>query len=126
MEELVLSFIKKELYLSTNSKVDVESVKYVDSMITVLHSHRHKKNDVYIKSRDFSKIRKVLYSFSTTAKKIFLSDKYYAHIFANFYRMSGEKFILEKAKQKPTKYRNDLQIEFDNLYKLASKTLEEC
>lgn len=94
-------------------------------MVTVLHSHRHKKNESYIKKRDFTKIRQVLYSFSTSAKKTFLTDPSYALIFAHFFSKQGEGFIEEKSQLKPQQFRAELQLEFDCLFELASKTLSD-
>lgn len=125
MSQLVAKFISTIISKSNHNFELCKSDKFVDSMITVLHSHRHKKNDDFIKSRDFTKIRKVLYSFSTSAKKEFLSDKYYAFIFAYFYENDGLNFVSSKSVSKPVKFKQDLETEFENLYKIASKTLSE-
>lgn len=125
MEQLVKKFLDAEICAKSFDADILKSPEIVDWMITVLHSHRHKKKDSYIKSRDFSKIRKVLYSFSTSAKKEFLSDRYYAQVFAYFYAKNGDKFVNDKSKYKPAQYRNDLQVEFDNLYRLATQTLNQ-
>ena len=123
MDELVSRFIQNENISSYTSNNITNTSKFLDSMVTVLHSHRHKKNERYIKSRDFSKIRQVLYSFSTNAKRAFLTDNTYALIFVHFYEKQGEKFITEKAQYKPKQFEEELRVEFDAMYKLALQTL---
>lgn len=125
MDQLVSNFITEEFGKSTDYCDTIGSNSFLDSVVTVLHSHRHKKNEDFIRSRDFSKIRKVLYSFSTAAKKTFLSNKTYALIFAHFYEKAGKKFVERKAASKPQQFKEELLVEFDSLYHLAKKTLTE-
>jgi len=75
MDELVSKFIREEFTENDLPGYFLTSDVFLDAIVTVLHSHRHKKNETYIRARDFTKIRQVLYSFSTSAKKTFLSDK---------------------------------------------------
>lgn len=123
MVDLVSRFIKHEFSKNTCYKSSISKPEFLDSMITVLHSHRHKKNESYIKGRDFKKIRQVLYSFSTSAKKIFLSDKNYALVFEHFHNIQGNEFVNVKSNSKPAKFRSELELEFGSLLKLATKTL---
>lgn len=125
MDQLVSQFIADEFVNCASVATALNSQKFLDCIVTVLHSHRHKKNEPYIRSRDFTKIRQVLYSFSTAAKKSFLSDTNYAFVFAHFYQRAGEGFIVEKSDRKPAKFREELQLEFDSLHKLAAMTLSE-
>ena len=123
MEKLVAMFIRQE-FMNSNAPFSIlNTPEFLDSMITVLHSHRHKKNDVYIQKRDFTKIRKVLYSFSTAAKKTFLSNKNYSLIFTNFYHREGDAFLQKKSNIKPNKFKTELRHELDTLYQAASKTV---
>lgn len=92
-------------------------------MITVLHSHRHKKNEKYIRTRDFTKIRQVLYSFSTAAKKTFLASPDYALVLNHFYNKEGELFLEKKSQLKPQRFRIELEVELNALYKGAFQTL---
>lgn len=92
-------------------------------MVTVLHSHRHKKNEPYIKSRDFTKIRQVLYSFSTAAKKTFLACPDYALVLNHFYKREGLLFLEKKSELKPARFRSELEVELNALNKGAFQTL---
>lgn len=94
-------------------------------MTAVLHSHRHNKGKEYIQDVDFSKVRQVLYSFSTSAKKLFLADKNYALIFANFYETEGKSFINCRSNKKTSDFKAGLQAEFNDLYNIAKKTLSD-
>lgn len=126
MEELVDSFIKSE-FLNSNAQMNIiDTPEFLDSMITVLHSHRHKKNEDYIKTRDFTKIRQVLYSFSTAAKKTFLANKNYSLIFTHFYDCEGNEFLDLKSINKPLKFKTELKYELDTLYEAASKTVSKA
>lgn len=126
MDLLVSQFITEEFLNCASDATALNSSEFLDCIVTVLHSHRHKKNEAYIKSRNFTKIRQVLYSFSTAAKKSFLSDTHYAFVFAHFYKKAGERFMVEKSDRKPARFREELQLEFDSLHKLAAMTLSEC
>lgn len=126
MDELVEGFIKDEFLGSSRFSTLVSTPEFLDSMVTVLHSHRHKKSEAYIKSRDFTKIRQVLYSFSTSAKKAFLTNKAYALIFVHFYETQGEKFVKEKAQTKPKQFETELRVEFEAMYKLAVQSMENA
>jgi hypothetical protein len=126
MEGLVAMFIDEE-FMNTNTHSPIlNTPEFLDSMITVLHSHRHNKNEDYIQKRDFTKIRKVLYSFSTAAKKTFLSNKNYSLIFINFYNREGDAFLQKKSNIKPNKFKTELRHELYTLYEAASKTVAKA
>lgn len=126
MEELVHSFIWNEFSDSNANMGIIDTPEFLDSMITVLHSHRHKKNEDYIKKRDFTKIRQVLYSFSTAAKKTFLSNINYSLIFTHFYDFEGSEFLGLKSINKPAKFNTELKYELDMLFDAASKTVSKA
>ena len=123
MERLVHDFIHSEFGNSQNRPDLLDRPEFLDAVITVLHSHRHKKKDDYIVKRDFSIIRQVLYSFSTAAKRTFLSNENYALIFSHFHAMKQQSFLEEKSRPKPEKFREELTVELTNLYEAARKTL---
>lgn len=123
MDNIVSKYIEEEFALVTSGNCNVNSSEFLDAMVTVLHSHRHKKNERYIRSRDFTKIRQVLYSFSTAAKKTFVSNPEYALILSHFYNMQGGEFLQKKSELKPNKFRVELEVELTALYKAVSQTL---
>ena len=84
MNSLIENYINDHFTSTIWSSKIIKSEQFIEALTAILHSHRHKKGKEYIQGCDFSKVRKVLYSFSTSAKKIFLADKNYALIFANF------------------------------------------
>ena len=123
MDKIVSLFIKEEFINSKLGTWKLNTSEFLDCMITVLHSHRHKKNESYIKTRDFTKIRQVLYSFSTAAKKTFLASSDYAFILSHFYDREGQEFLNKKSENKPVKFKNDLELELNTLLKGATQTL---
>ena len=123
MKTLVLNFIKEQFKSPFCESELLTNNNFYDCVTAVLHSHRHKKNDDFIKNCDFSKIRKVLYSFSTSAKHAFLTDNWYALIFANFYDVESKNFIRARSRNKSTEFKQELQAELDSLYSLAKETL---
>ena len=123
MDNIVKRFINQEFKNVTPGCWDLTTPAFLDWMITILHSHRHKKNENYISTRDFTKIRQVLYSFSTAAKKTFLSCPEYAFILSYFYNQQGEEFIISKSEFKPLRFKAELEIELKALNKGAWLTL---
>lgn len=123
MDKIVSKFIEEEFYQIDTGNCDISRPEFLDWMITVLHSHRHKKNESYIRRRDFTKIRQVLYSFSTAAKKTFLACPDYAMVLYHFYNRQGDDFLVKKSELKPAKFRNELEVELNALYKGATQTL---
>ena len=125
MKTQVLKFIKEQFISSNCVPQIVKSNQFYEWVSAVLHSHRHKKSEEYIKNWDFSKIRNVLYSFSSSAKRSFLTDKNYAAIFVHFYDMEGKKFISSRSQRKSTEYKMELQSELGSLYSLAIETINQ-
>ncbi|CAI2372332.1 unnamed protein product [Moneuplotes crassus] len=123
MDKIVSRFIEHEFASVHTGNCNISNTEFLDCMITVLHSHRHKKNEDYIRRRDFTKIRQVLYSFSTAAKKTFLSCPNYALVLNNFFNRQGEDFLVKKSKLKPARFRQELELELKTLNKGAVQTL---
>ncbi|CAI2372766.1 unnamed protein product [Moneuplotes crassus] len=123
MDAIVSNFIRDEFHNTETGNCDITTSEFLDCMITVLHSHRHKKNEKYIMTRDFTKIRQVLYSFSTAAKKTFLASPDYALVLNHFYNKEGELFLEKKSQLKPQRFRTELEVELNALNKGAFQTL---
>lgn len=120
MDEIVTDFMLEEVKIG---KEHHEFSEMLDVTVTVLHSNKFKKPDDYIQRRDFTLIRNVLYSYSTTAKNKILANKYYARLFHHFYQVDGAKFVASKSKNKPKLFEEDLQTEFDELNRIACQTI---
>ncbi|CAI2370333.1 unnamed protein product [Moneuplotes crassus] len=122
MDKLIKDFIQIEF---TDCQHCVDSDEFLNSMVTILHSQNYKKPDDYIKRRDFRKIRSLLYCFSSSAKKNFISDKTYAIIFQNFFVKARDEFLGSKAKAKNPAFRDELSQELEDIYYLSLETLKE-
>lgn len=122
MDELITDFIRTEF---ADCQYLTDSDEFLDSMVTILHSQNYKKNDSYIKRRNFKRIRSLLYCFSSTAKKNFMADKNYAIIFQNFFKKARDEFLGCKAKEKNPLFRDELNQELEDIYYLSLATLKE-
>lgn len=122
MDQLITDFIRKEFW---DCQYSVTSEEFLDMMVTILHSQNYKKNDDYIKRRDFKKIRSLLYCYSSSAKKNFISDRCYAVIFQNFLKKSRDEFLCSKAKTNSPEFRDELNQELEDIYYLSLATLKD-
>lgn len=109
MRELVHAFCLEELPESLSSNPDV-----VNSMVAILHSHRHKKGESFAHDIDFSVVRAVLYSYSTEARERFTSNHIYAALFNHFTERGVREFIESKVHNNPL-YACELETEFQKL-----------
>lgn len=125
MDELVTKFIKVEFDFGDDFFRSTTYPEFLDCMITVLHSQNHRKNDDYIKRRNFAKVRNLLYCYSSNAKKSFISDKPYALIFNNFYSKAGEALVTAKSTGKYSEFKEELRNELEDINKLALQTIAE-
>lgn len=125
MDDLVKDFIKSEFSITSEFSSSHQFQGFLDWMMTVLHSQNHRKNDEYIKERDFKKIRNLLYWYSSHAKHAFISDKNYALIFNNFYNKGAEALIDEKTKEKYPGFDVELRSALDSINKEALKSMQE-
>lgn len=122
MELTVSRFISEEFDLGQDL---LQNSEFLDCMVTILHSQNYKKSDEYIVSRDFKKIRNLLYCYSSNAKKIFIRDKHYAIIFNNFFVKAKEQFLAGRSKDKYPEFKYELGVEMEDINKLALKTISE-
>ena len=123
LNQAATSFIKHEFNLDKMGNWDITGSEFLSCVITILHSHKHKKNEEAIRSRDFTKIRNILYSFSIPAKEAFLSTSEYAWLFTHFHNSAGKSFLEEISLNKPKNFKKDLEIEFRILDQEAKDTI---
>ena len=122
MDQLITDFIRKEF---NDCQYSVASEEFLDMMVSVLHSQNYKKNDDYIKRRDFKRIRSLLYCYSSSAKKNFISDRCYAIIFQNFLKKARDEFLCSKAKVDNPEFRDELNQELEDIYYLSLAALKD-
>lgn len=93
---LLREFAEEEFgSLVTNFSED-QWVKFRDSLLTVMFSHRYKKNDDFLKHIDFSKIRSVLYHYTTEARNEFMKNPQFCFLIHHFYIRDHKNFIQSK------------------------------
>lgn len=93
------------------------------AMITILHSHRFKKGENFADGIDFSKVRNVLYSYSSEAKTEFMADRVLATLFSHFMEKGSREFIESKVHSKPNLYVCELEDELKHMNAEAATTL---
>lgn len=123
MDELVTQFVRSEFEFDEEFYDSLQFWEFLDCMITVLHSQNHKKNESYIKKRDFKKIRNLLYWYSSNARKAFIENKWYAIIFTNFYIKGKEDLVASKSENKYPEFYKELSDEMDEISRLASLSI---
>mmetsp|Transcript_32229 Transcript_32229/g.36750 ORF Transcript_32229/g.36750 Transcript_32229/m.36750 type:complete len:94 (+) Transcript_32229:576-857(+) len=64
-----------------------------NAVISILHSHRYKKQEEFTRDIDFSIVRDVLYSYTLPSRDRFISDRTYALIFHHFFVNGGYEFL---------------------------------
>ena len=122
MDQVILNFITSEF---ETMDALVNTSEFLDSMVTILHSQNYKKDESFIRSRDFKRIRALLYCYSSNAKKNFVADKNYALIFQHFFKNAREEFLSIKAKDKYPEFKDELRQELEDIYILSLNTLRK-
>jgi len=97
---------------------------FMDSVNTIVHSHRFKRKDPFTESLDFNVIRDLLYSYSIEARDRLLNDEHFGFLFTNFVTKEGEMMLESKKREGYSdKYIKALREEMDILYKQADKAV---
>jgi hypothetical protein len=107
MRTLVEAFCKEEF--------NDDSKDLVNALVSVLHSHRFKKEEEFVQEIDFSIVRNVLYSYTTKARLRFMGDNVYSYLFRHFGEKGGREFIESKVHSKPNLYVCELETEYNQL-----------
>ena len=84
-----ISSLLKQFYIEefgevVNQMSSEEYDSFSKAVMTILYSHRYKKDDSFTHGIDFSIIRDVLYRYTTEAKNRILSSSMFAYLFHHF------------------------------------------
>lgn len=74
MMTLIKDFAEQEFGSLVKGLTEAQWVKFRTTLFTVMFSHRYKKNDEFLKGIDFTRIRSVLYHYTTEARVEFLKN----------------------------------------------------
>ena len=91
-----------------------------------MFSHRYKKNDDFLKHIDFSKIRSVLYHYTTEARNEFMKDPQFCFLIHHFYIKDHKNFIQAKIDEKTMLNLPQLKTELVIMDEEAMMKLERC
>ncbi|CAI2369046.1 unnamed protein product [Moneuplotes crassus] len=124
MNNFIDTYIKQE-FGDEISKMDPEFYKNLrDAVISILHSHRYKKQEEFTKDIDFSIIRDVLYSYTLEARQRFMSRPAFALIYHHFFVNGAYKFLVSKVQCKSKLTAFELEKELVGLHHDAVTTLQ--
>ena len=90
---------------------DQEYADFSKAVLTMLYSHRYKKNDSFTEGIDFSIVRDVLYKYTTEAKARLLSNSMFAFLYHHFVEQGKVQFLKSKAHGKNQLYALELEKE---------------
>jgi len=124
LEKNAILFVSSEFGDMNLKGLDINKNAFLDSIFTILHSHKYKRSEKSIKARDFTTIRQLLYYFTLEAKNAFFSSKEYWLWFTHFYEVGGQDFIEEQSRKKSAKFKRDLKKILNCLYQEAKQELE--
>ncbi|CAI2366926.1 unnamed protein product [Moneuplotes crassus] len=100
MTSLIKEFAEQEFGSIVKRLSDEEWIKFRTELITVMFSHRYKKNDDFLQGINFSKIRNVLYHYTTESRNEFMSNSYFCFFIHHFYVKNGKEFLETKIQEK--------------------------
>lgn len=124
MDDQVSLFIKSEFTFDNTFYNSENFPEFLECMVTILHSQNHRRNVDYIKNRDFKLVRRLLYWYSSNAKKSFIENRNYAKIYNNFYIKGAEALVTEKSKDKYANFSEELRGELDDIHHKALQVLQ--
>lgn len=74
---LIRQFAEEEFGSVVKEFTEEQWVKFRTELITVMFSHRYKKNDDFLQGINFSKVRNVLYHYTTESRSEFMKNSYF-------------------------------------------------
>ena len=77
MMTLIKDFAQQEFGEIVTQFSEEQWLNFRKSLLTILFSHRYKKNDDFLKDLEFTQIRNVLYHYTTEARIEFLKNSHF-------------------------------------------------
>ena len=94
-----------------------------EAVITVLMSHRYKKDDEFLRGFDFSIVRDCMYSYTVEARERFMAVPIFAFLFHHFCTNGVKGFLESNCGRKGGSYARELEYELESLHKEAFHTM---
>ena len=93
--------------------------------MTVLMSHRYKKDQEFLVGLDFSIVRDCLYSYSVEARGRFMGVPMLAFLFHHFCIKGGNDFLKSTSGRRGGSYARDLEYELQSLHREAFYAMKQ-
>lgn len=122
---LIRDFAEQEFGSLVSGLTEAQWVRFRTTLFTVMFSHRYKKNDEFLKGIDFTRIRSVLYHYTTESRIEFLKDPQFWFLVHHFFMVDRTKFLDMKLKEKSKLNLDELKLELAILDEEALRTLEK-
>lgn len=122
---LVREFAEQEFGSFVTNLSDDKWIEFRHTLLTILFSHRYKKNDEFIDGIDFTHIRNVLYHYTTESRKEIMKDAKLCLLIHHFYVKDGRNFLQAKIQEKSKLNHGHLKLELDVLDQEAILMLEK-
>ena len=121
---LVRKFAESEFSELLNTFSDDQYAKFEKTLLVVLFSQRYKKNDEFLKDIDFSRIRNVLYRYTTEARHLLMKDPQMCFLIHHFYSNDWHRFIQSKIDEKTmlntVQLKSELSILDEDTYQILN------
>jgi hypothetical protein len=115
MMVLVQEFAEQEFGSLLTNLSNEKWIEFRHKLLTILFSHRYKKNDDFVEGIDFTNIRKVLYHYTTESRKEVLKDAHFCFLIHHFYINDERNFLQAKIQEKSKLNHGHLRLELDIL-----------
>jgi hypothetical protein len=115
MMALVQQFAEQEFGSLITNLSNEKWIEFRHKLLTVLFSHRYKKNDDFVEGIDFTNIRNVLYHYTTESRKEVLKDAHFCFLIHHFYMNDQTNFLQAKIQEKSKLNHGHLRLELDIL-----------
>lgn len=122
---LVREFANEEFGSLVSRLSESQWESFSKTLLTVLFSHRYKKNDDFLQGIDFTQIRSVLYHYTTESRVELLKDPQMCLLVRHFYIKDHVNFLETKIKEKSKLNMQELKLELAILDEEASRMLEK-
>ena len=121
---LIREFAEDEFGDYVKSLREEQWLEFRKSLLTILFSHRYKKQDDFLEGIDFTQVRNVLYHYTTEARNEFLKNPHFCFLIHHFFK-NDKKFLEMKIKEKSKLNHGLLKMELNILDQEALMVLSK-
>ena len=122
---LIRDFAENEFGDLVTKLTEPQWENFRTTLFTILFSHRYKKNDEFLREIDFTKVRSVLYHYTTEARNEFLKNSQFWYLIHHFYKKNRVQFLKSKQDDNRKLSLKELETELSIMHEEALKTLQK-